>query len=128
MPGKILIIDNDADVLQATQEVLQFQGYDALGFTHTGSVVTLAENFSPDVMLIDYVLDGPTGAELSSQLKQHPQFSHVPVIIMSANRKALQNGVGTHCDAFIEKPFDIWQLNTTIQQLIKQKSLPLAHE
>jgi DNA-binding response OmpR family regulator len=107
MQKRILVIDNDQDILEAIEVALTMENY----FVDTTPIVddifeTIREK-KPDLILIDYLLYGINGGELCHMIKSEPSTSHLPVIIFSGYPKVIQS-LGTYeSDAFISKPFDL---------------------
>src|SRR4051812_42860243 len=107
MKKRVLIVDDNPDNLNLLEEIFISQGDEVKAVLKTDDILKLTESFKPDVVLLDYILDGINGGELCCQLKNNPQYSHIPVIIISAHPKVLFS-LGTYkCDRVIPKPFDI---------------------
>jgi DNA-binding response OmpR family regulator len=104
---RILVVDNDPNILDVMEEVLGYEGFEVKTYTNTDNIFTCIDTFHPNLMLIDYILDGINGGELCAQIKKNPQTSSLPVIIMSAYSKVLLSLGNYGCDDFIAKPFDL---------------------
>jgi DNA-binding response OmpR family regulator len=104
---RILVVDNDPAILDVMEEVLGYEGFEVKTYTDTNNIFTCIDNFHPNLVLIDYILDGINGGELCAQIKKNPQTSSLPVIIMSAYSKVLLSLGNYGCDDFIAKPFDL---------------------
>jgi DNA-binding response OmpR family regulator len=114
---KVMIIDNDNDVLDVMQEALTYEGFEVTVASQVDNIHSLLEQEKPDVILIDYILDGINGGEICHQVKTNPATSCLPVVIMSAYPKVLLS-LGTYgCDKFIAKPFDLNNLTESINEL-----------
>jgi DNA-binding response OmpR family regulator len=104
---RVLVVDNDPAILDVMEEVLGYEGFVVKTYTDTDNIFTCIDNFHPNLVLIDYILDGINGGELCAQIKKNPQTSSLPVIIMSAYSKVLLSLGNYGCDDFIAKPFDL---------------------
>lgn len=104
---RVLVVDNDPAILDVMEEVLGYEGFEVKTYTETDNIFTCIDNFNPNLVLIDYILDGINGGELCAQIKKNPQTSYLPVIIMSAYSKVLLSLGNYGCDDFIAKPFDL---------------------
>jgi DNA-binding response OmpR family regulator len=104
---RILVVDNDPAILDVMEEVLSYEGFVVKTYIDTDNIFTCIDNFHPNLVLIDYILDGINGGELCAQIKKNPQTSSLPVIIMSAYSKVLLSLGNYGCDDFIAKPFDL---------------------
>jgi len=110
MQKKILLIDNDPDILAVMQEALDYEGFEVFTASKAEDIVSLVCNIKPDLLLIDYILDGINGGELCHQLKADHKTAALPVIIISAYPRVLKSLGYYGCDAFIPKPFDLYDL------------------
>lgn len=118
---KILIVDNERDVLDVMEEALSYEGYQTIGLIETGNIIPEIMRYQPDLVILDYILNGINGGELCHQLKINSQTAQLPVIIMSAYPRVL-NSLGSYgCDVFIPKPFNLDHVLACIQQLLEDK-------
>ena len=118
---KILLLDNEAQLLGAVAELLRSWHCEVVAIaTPFAAVSALQQGFQPDLLLFDYHLDqGATGVEVASQLQQHFAVQ-APVVIHSADqqqqtRDAAQNA-GFH---FMLKPLKAASLKRLLQRLLK---------
>lgn len=115
---RVLIVDNDSDMLEVMQEALTYQGFEVVTASDTDDIVSLVSHHQPNLLLIDYILDGINGGELCHQVKSNTSIAGTPVIIMTAYPKVLQSLGYYGCNALISKPFDLNQLTSTVSNLI----------
>ena len=114
---KILVVDDDPDILEALQFMLEDAGY-VVTTTEKGEY---AENLHdtngglPDVILLDVLLSGKDGRLICQKLKSQEETKHIPIIMMSAHNKARQSVASVGADDFIEKPFDSDELLAKIK-------------
>jgi len=81
-------------------------------------VIPLVEKFIPDLIILDYRVAGTNGGEICKQIKSHPKFSKIPVIIFSAYISNDSELLAYGCDAIINKPFDLSELIETVNGLL----------
>ena len=81
-------------------------------------ICTLAMEFKPNVIILDYFLQHTNGGELCSLLKSKVQTQGIPVIIYSAVTKDFLPLGDCGCDLFIPKPFDLDELIEKIDDFI----------
>jgi CheY-like chemotaxis protein len=117
MSKRILVLDDDADTLNTVAEVLNYEGFEVRAELNTDNIVDLIKHYSPDLVMVDYLLKGVNGGELCNQIKKDGKTAHIPVIIVSAYPR-LTNSLGRYgCNAFIAKPFDLENLVQQINEL-----------
>ncbi|WP_342648472.1 response regulator [Mucilaginibacter sp. CSA2-8R] len=104
---RVLIVDNDPAILDVMEEVLGYEGFTVKTYSDTDNIFSCIDSFNPDIVLIDYILNGINGGELCAQIKKTPQTSHLPVVIISAYSRVLLSLGNYGCDDFISKPFEL---------------------
>lgn len=111
-PKKILVVDDDPDILDALKFALEDAGY-AVTTTEKGEY---AENLRdtngglPDVIILDVLLSGKDGRLICQKLKSQDDTKHIPVIMISAHLNAKYSVQLVGADDFLAKPFDIDEL------------------
>src|SRR5881392_2251246 len=85
---KILVVDDDVDVLEATQLILEDEGYTVSTASKAAYLETLHNGGLPDLILLDIFLSGKDGREIVKYLKQQETTRHIPVILFSAHPSA----------------------------------------
>ena len=106
---KILVVDDDPDILDALQMLLEFAGYDV----KTSEKGEYAENLHdtngglPDLIILDVLLSGKDGRLICQKLKSQRDTKHIPIIMISAHPNAKQSVSAVGANDFIAKPFDM---------------------
>ena len=103
---KILVIDNEVDVLTVVSLILSGNGFEVDTISDWRKTFKQAEAFNPDLILLDISLGGEDGRNICGQLKQNDNTKHIPVILFSANHNLEENYSEFKADGFIAKPFD----------------------
>ncbi len=120
MNKRVLILDDDIDILQICTIVLKKKGFDVQTLNNSSQVVSQVRNYQPDVILMDNWIPGPGGIEATRLLKQEPDTQDIPVIFFSANSNVTQLAREARADYFLQKPFDITELEGIVQVAIDQ--------
>ncbi|RFZ90236.1 response regulator [Mucilaginibacter conchicola] len=118
MKKKILVIEDDADVLEITSAVLKAAEFEVVRSEGTNNVIDLVERHHPDLVLTDYMLPGLSGGQICTLIKQNKGTSKLPVILMSAYKKEAIALGNFSFDAYVKKPFDINYLVSVIRRYI----------
>jgi len=106
MMKKILVVDDDASILEVVQIALESEGYHVQTITSSHGLQKLT-NDRPDLILLDMLLGGEDGRNICLRLKSNEETRHIPVIILSAHSDASEVADTSGADDFLEKPFDI---------------------
>jgi DNA-binding response OmpR family regulator len=129
MQAKILVIDDDPDILDAVSMILESQGYEVVTARDgiEGLATLKAEN--PDLMILDLLMPKMDGFAVCKEL-QDPRWSKykVPILILtsvreeaSRRRYELETGLELDVDDYVEKPMSPDVLLQRVSTLIKKK-------
>jgi len=115
---KILIMDDDEEMLSVLEVILSKHGYKVAISKPTPEIVELVNMHQPDLIILDYLMGSINGGDLCSTLHKEPTFSHLPVIIFSAYDRVF-SGMGNYgCSLFLPKTADMSTLISEIQTLL----------
>jgi DNA-binding response OmpR family regulator len=118
MGQKILVLDDDADILEIILYILVDQGFEVATLNSGATLFQRIRDFHPDLVLMDVMLGDMDGRRLCRELKLEPETQALPVILISASHDLAgtlaQEGAP---DDFIAKPFDI---ATLVKKVNKQ--------
>jgi DNA-binding response OmpR family regulator len=120
MLKRILVLDDNQDILEVVNEVLSYENFDVHTTSTSDNILQLAHNYNPDLVILDYLLNEGNGGDICKQFKADAQLCKVPVIIFSAyiNRDIDYPAFG--CEAVIAKPFDLTELVDKVNSLTTQ--------
>jgi CheY-like chemotaxis protein len=118
MNKRVLILDDDLDILQICSIVLRKKGFDVSTLANSTDVIEKVRSYQPDVILMDNWIPGPGGIEATQMLKGQPDLQFIPVIFFSANSNISQLASEARADYCLQKPFDITELEDIVNQAI----------
>ncbi|HTM98552.1 MAG TPA: response regulator [Pedobacter sp.] len=119
---KILVVDDDDDVLETTQLILEIAGYDVEPLNDAELVFERIDEFQPNLIILDIVLGKIDGRIICSQIKSHDDTKHIPILMMSGLYD-LREVLEMECapDDFMSKPFKMDILLEKIEKLVNSK-------
>ena len=117
---RILVMDDDRDILDAMKIVLEYNGYRVETCTNDQRIDYLN---LPDLFLLDLWMSGLNGSDVCKRLKGDDLTSHIPVIIFSANRNIREISEACNADGYIAKPFNLNQLLAVISHHLNSKKI-----
>ncbi|WP_374950007.1 response regulator transcription factor [Mucilaginibacter sp.] len=109
MAKKILIIEDDPDILDMMTYIVQGEGFHVITSMGTVSVAYVQE-INPALILLDIRLADGFGRDLCLKLKNDPATRHFPVVLVSAVNQLAQVAEDSNADAYLNKPFDVDEL------------------
>ena len=111
---KILVVDDDPDILEFIQVVLEDEGYAVLSSDKGEVLEQLPNDGLPDLILVDVLLSGTDGREMTRRLKSQEETRPIPIIMFSAHPGFERIAREAGADDFLMKPFEIDDLLTKI--------------
>lgn len=114
---KIFIADDDEGIVDAVTMILEVMGYD-VEFTYDGGAVINAVKNKPDLIMLDIWMSGYDGRDICRQLKNDPEFSKIPILMISASRDIRQSAIDAGANDFMEKPFEMDSLLNKVEVLL----------
>jgi len=122
---KILLVDDEADVLKVLAKELNAAGYETVTASTAKEGIRKAQEASPDLILMDLILPDISGADAVKMIKEAPGLKHTPVIFLTAmvtsseeRGEDLRIHVGSDWYETISKPYDKADLFAKIQEKI----------
>lgn len=124
MSNRILIADDEPSVRQLLELVLRNQGYEVL-IAHNGDqLVRAAQEYVPDLVIVDLMMPAMDGYEAIRQLRNDTRTAHLPMVILTAKTAPddVVTGFETGADDYITKPFNIPELLARIKGHLRRAS------
>ena len=118
---KILIVDDDEDILLIVQTLLTNAGYAPALARNGREGIEQATATQPDVILLDVTMPQISGWEVCATLKNLPETAAIPIVMLTVKSeiKDLITGMQVGADDYITKPFTKRHLLETIERLLE---------
>jgi CheY-like chemotaxis protein len=116
----ILVADDDPDVLRLVERRLARRGYEVRTATDGRAALEEVRRTLPDAVVLDNVMPSMTGAQACAALKADPGTARIPVVLLSAHaaERDIVAGFDSGAEEYLTKPFDIDELDETLQRLV----------
>lgn len=118
MSKKILIVDDDKDILEPLSLILFEEGYRVEAVNKGEETYIRIDTFKPDLVLLDILMSGSDGRTICKNLKSNTIYKHIPIIMMSAHPSAKFESTHVGANDFIAKPFEIDELLNIVKKNI----------
>jgi len=118
---KIIIFDDDEDILSICSYILEEQGWEVHTFTNCNSIEERVLQFSPDVILMDNWIPDEGGIMATQTLKKNELLKGIPVVYFSANSDIQLLADHAGAESYLAKPFDLEDLERVINKVIVNK-------
>ena len=117
---RILVVDDDKDLLEVTHALLTKKGYEVMIDTTWEDALLKLETFQPQLILLDVFLNGIDGLDICKQLKSMPHTKHIPILIFSAYPSVAESIYEYGADDFISKPFEVNELVIKVHSVLSK--------
>jgi two-component system response regulator AtoC len=125
-PAKVLIIDDERDMLTNCTRILRHCGYDCLTAATSDQGLALVEAARPTVVLVDLRLPGKNGIEIVKAIKAHDPAIEVVLMTAYATIETAVDAIKQGAFDYLPKPFTADQLQAVIQRTLGQKRMAAA--
>ncbi len=129
--ARVLVVDDDRHICRALAFALRAQGYD-VRVAHTAeSALSLVEDWTPDLFVVDVRLPGIDGFALVSALRRDVRFQASPIILLTAFRRDASSratGLNLGASDYLVKPFSLEELLARIRANLRAAGVTLRLE
>ena len=120
MPKKVLIADDEENIVTALEFLLQRRGYETRVAKNGDEALSAVETFAPDLVLLDIMMPRKSGYEVCQRMRSRPEWRHIKIIMLSAKGRDVEvsKGVSLGADLYVTKPFSNTELVSKIDGLL----------
>jgi two-component system phosphate regulon response regulator PhoB len=121
---RVLIIEDDEDILELVRYNLEKEGYEVGGVATGEEGIEAARSTPPDLILLDLMLPGIDGLDVCRELKSDPKTRHAPIVIVSAKGEEsdIVAGLELGADDYITKPFSPKILLARVRAVLRRRA------
>lgn len=117
---KIVIFDDDEDILSICAYILEEQGWEVHTFTDCNNIVEKVSPIMPVVILMDNWIPDVGGIVATQNLKKDESLKNIPVVYFSANSDIQLLADQAGAETYLAKPFDLEELEKTINDVLQK--------
>ena len=120
MAKRVLIADDEPNLVAALEYLLQQGGYEVLIARNGDEALALLDQRVPDLVLLDVMMPRKSGYEICSRIRSQPEWRHIKVIMLSAKGRdaEVNKGLTLGADLYVTKPFSTRELMAKIDRLL----------
>lgn len=121
---KVLVVDDERDLVELIGMNLQRNGYEVLSAYDGASGLELARKQRPDVLILDVMMPGLSGRDVTMALKSDPDTAPIPILMLTAKTEETDIIVGLSmgADDYVTKPFSMKVLMARVGALLRRKA------
>lgn len=128
--AKLLLVEDDPALLELLEYRFRNEGYDVRATPDGDDALMLADEDVPDLVILDWMIEGTSGIEVCRRLRRNKATAHVPIIMLTA-REAEDDrirGLDTGADDYLTKPFSPRELMARVAAVMRRIRPALAGE
>jgi two-component system alkaline phosphatase synthesis response regulator PhoP len=128
MNEKVLIVDDELNILELLEFNLKKDGYDVVRADTGEKAVALMEQVKPDIVLLDQMLPGLDGLGVLKKMRSIESMASIPVIMVTARSEEIDKIIGLElgADDYMTKPFSVRELSARVKALLRRTKRPDA--
>ncbi|HEY2794164.1 MAG TPA: response regulator [Micromonosporaceae bacterium] len=121
-PDLILVVDDDADIRRLVEVNLKVEGFSVIVAPDGAVAIDMVNEFRPDLAVVDLMMPGVDGLELTRRLRGNPTTATMPIIMLTAKGHTLDKVIGLNAgaDDFMVKPFDTMELVARVRSTLRR--------
>lgn len=122
-PFRVLLVDDDLDILELLEYNLEKEGYKVKTLDDSHAAISVAQDFSPDLIILDIMMPHPNGIEICKELRSMKRFAETYIFFLTAKSESYyqQAALDTGGDDFIEKVVGLRALTYKVSTVLKRR-------
>jgi two-component system phosphate regulon response regulator PhoB len=128
--GKLLLVEDDVALAELLVWHFTREGFDVRQTSDGEDALLLAQESAPDLVLLDWMIEGTSGIEVCRRLRRMPGTQNVPIIMLTARGEEEDRvrGLETGADDYVTKPFSPRELVARVGAVLRRVRPALAGE
>ncbi|WP_104203781.1 response regulator transcription factor [Billgrantia saliphila] len=118
--AKVLVVDDEPNIVLSLEFLMQQAGFDVETAEDGETALAQVEAAPPDLILLDISLPGISGFDVLEQLRQHPRYARLPIVMLTAHGREVERekGLALGADDYVTKPFSTQALVEKVKSLL----------
>ncbi len=123
MQKTVMIIEDEPDAADLFAEMMRLNGYRVLKTYSGAPAMALIAQEKPDLIILDIMMPGVSGLDVMRYLREQPQYSTIPVVVVSARATAsdIEEGMAAGASVYLTKPVSYTDLKNAVDGLVRQQ-------
>jgi DNA-binding response OmpR family regulator len=120
MARKVLIADDEENIVISLEFLLKREGFEVLVASDGEAALQMVAEHRPDLVLLDVMMPKRNGYEVCQRMREHPEWRGIKIIMLSAKGRDVEvtKGVSLGADLYVTKPFSNAELVAQINALL----------
>jgi len=121
MKKKIMIVDDEHDIIDLTRTIFEMGGYEVISAYSGKECLKKLDKEKVDLIILDILMPGMSGWDVAAKIKEKPKWEDIPIVFLTAKDDEMSIGVGgLASEDYIVKPFDKETLLNRVDKILKR--------
>ncbi len=116
--ARILFVNDEADLVEVSSDLLSGEGHEVVALTDARKTLETARRMKPDLLVLDWILNGLTAEDVVRQLRLEPATARLPILLISALSDTAERARLLTADGYLRKPFSADGLSRAVAALV----------
>lgn len=127
---KVLVVDDEEDIIELLRFNLSREGFQVSSATSGEEALSLVRSEMPSIILLDLMLPGMDGLEVARRLKNNPNTTNIPIVMLTAKGEEpdIVTGLELGADDYVTKPFSPRILVARVRAVLRRKVTDVSEE
>jgi two-component system phosphate regulon response regulator PhoB len=128
--GRILLVEDDRALAELVSHTLEREEFEVRRTADGDEAMLIAREAAPDLVILDWMIEGPSGLEVCRRLRRLNETANIPIIMLTARGEEADRvrGLETGADDYITKPFSPRELVARVAAVLRRVRPALAGE
>ncbi len=120
MAKKILIVDDEPNIVTSLEFLMEQVGYEVRVARNGDAALESVRSFEPDLILLDVMLPKKSGFEVCQKIRENPLWQNIQIVMLTAKGRESEvaKGLAIGADTYITKPFSTKELVARVRQMV----------
>lgn len=126
--GRVLVVEDDPALVQLLRFHFERDEFAVRSTPDGDEAVLIAREWSPDIVILDWMIEGVSGIEVCRQLRRSPEMADIPVLMLTARGEESDRirGLETGADDYVAKPFSPRELMARVNAVLRRTRPSIA--
>ena len=122
MPKKVLIVDDETNIVISLEFLMEQVGYDLRIANNGQEAMDQVAAFEPDLILLDVMMPQINGFDVCRRIRENPNWQTIKIIMLTAKGREVEmtKGLALGADAYITKPFSTKELLVQVRHILEE--------
>lgn len=125
MTTRILVVDDEKDIVELISYNLEKEGFATVKAYNGEEALKIVHKERPDLMILDLMLPGMQGMEVTKRLRSNPETASLPIVMLTAKNGEVDTILGLEmgADDYVTKPFRVRELMARVRAILRRSSM-----